>query len=373
MDKEKEIKELRKKLSDKEAELHEMHEAFLESMMRFRDLYEQSPIGVGIHNTKGELLIVNNSYLNIFGINSFSDIAHDTLQANLELSPLYAEKIHSGQIIQYEAEYNFDNVNFKTKHKGKKYFLYTISALLRGDKVTGYMAHVQDVTERKKIEMSQRLVQMGRLLADMAHEVNNPLMVVTAWAEVGLVQNEKNEKLKEIFDVIHEQCGMAKEIINRLLKYARVGKSERVSIDMKRTLEFIANILQQYFKTVNIKFAIDIENELPLIIANEKQIQEVLMNIMRNSADAMPNGGTIKIKALKQDDSVRIEIEDDGEGMLPEVLEKIFDPFFTTKAEGTGLGLAVCHNIIREHGGDLRYESEPGKGTLATIMLPIEL
>jgi len=98
----------------------------------------------------------------------------------------------------------------------------------------------------------------------------------------------------------------------------------------------------------------------------------VFMNVLRNSADAMPEGGNIKIEGVKEKDFLKIIVKDNGDGMSEEVLAKIFEPFFTTKQKGTGLGLAVCHTIIEDHGGKLLYESKPGKGTTATILLPCE-
>ena len=220
----KDMQNLQKRLLEKEAELHEMHEAFLESMMRFRDLYEQSPIGVGIHNIEGELLVVNSSYLKMFGMDSYSDMEKTELPVNLKLTPKQTDKIKSGRLIQYESEFNFDRVNFQTRQKGKKVFLYTISPLLRDKNVIGYMTHIQDISERKKFEMSQRLAQLGRLMAEVTHELNNPLTVISGWTEVGILQHkeDKDKKLKEVFNVINGQCALARDIIDRVLKHAKI-------------------------------------------------------------------------------------------------------------------------------------------------------
>lgn len=367
----KEADSLLKSLIDKEKEIIKTEDALVESMRRFRDLFEQSPIGVGIHDTEGEILIVNKSYLEIFGLDSFSKITQQNLFSDFKMTPGDAKKIQAGQIVQYENEYNFDKIDFSTSVKGTRYILFTISPLFRENEIIGYMVHVQDNTERRKVAESQRLAQLGRLLSDMAHEVNNPLMIISGRAELALLEGVGDEKVRDILNIVLEQCFFAKNIIQRLLKYSRIGKVEKRPVDIGKALDLIIEILQHHFKMSNITLKKNVIPGLPPAMVNEKQIQEVFMNILRNSADAMPDGGVITIGVSQEKDFVKTDIEDTGEGMIPEVLERIFEPFFTTKQKGTGLGLAVCHTIIQEHGGYLRYKSKIGEGTTATILLPV--
>ncbi|MGB3111980.1 MAG: ATP-binding protein, partial [Candidatus Omnitrophota bacterium] len=111
--------------------------------------------------------------------------------------------------------------------------------------------------------------------------------------------------------------------------------------------------------------------KLPPVLMDEKQIQEVFMNLLRNAFEAMPDGGDITVTTSREGNSVRTDIKDTGSGIPEEVMKKIFDPFFTTKEKGTGLGLSVCYGILKAHGGDLKYSSEPDEGTTATVLLPI--
>ncbi len=367
----KEADSLLKSLIDKEKEIIKTEDALVESMRRFRDLFEQSPIGVGINDTKGEVLIVNKAYLEIFGLKSFADITHQNLFSDLRLPPGDKKRIRSGHVVQYESEYDFNNAGFSTSREGTRYILFTISPLFREKEIIGYMVQIQDSTERRKVAESQRLAQLGRLLSDMAHEVNNPLMIISGRAELALLEGVGDEKVRDILSVILDQCFFAKSIIQRLLKYSRIGKVEKRPVDMRKALDLIIDILQHHFKMSNIVLKKDLEPDLPMVTVNEKQIQEVFMNILRNSADAMPQGGIITISAMKEKDFLRIDVRDTGEGMVPEVLERIFEPFFTTRQKGTGLGLAVCHTIMQEHSGYLSYKSKVGEGTTATILLPI--
>ncbi|MFC1570633.1 nitrogen regulation protein NR(II) [Candidatus Omnitrophota bacterium] len=360
-----------RELVDKEKEIVQTEDALVESMKRFRDLFEQSPIGVGIHGVKGELLVVNKAYKDIFRAASFGDIRHENLFTDMGLPSKETKGIRSGKVIQYEGEYNFEKAKFEAGKEGKSYILLTISPLLRDDNVIGYMVQAQDVTSLRKAEESQRLAQLGRLLSDMAHEVNNPLMIISGRAELTLLDKSLNRKMKDSLNTILDQCFSAKDIIQRLLRYSRLGKMKKTSVDVDSSLELISEILQHHFKMADITFKKEIKGKLPTVMGNEKQLQEVLMNMMRNSADAMPGGGVITVRAEKDGSFLKITIEDNGTGMPQKVLDRIFEPFFTTKQKGTGLGLAVSHTIIQEHGGELIYESTEGKGTKAMVLLPI--
>lgn len=360
-----------KNLVKKEREVMHMEDALVESMRRFRDLFEQSPIGVGIHDIGGELLMVNKAYLDAFGLKSFSAVRKHKLFSDFKLAEKDGEALKRGKIVQYEALYNRDKSDFTIAKESAVCVLFIISPLFRETEIIGYMTQVQDITERKKIAESQRLAQLGQLLAEMAHEVNNPLMVIAGRVEFALLNKQADEKIKESLNVILNQCFLAKDIVQRLLRYSRIGKIETVPVDVAKIIDLITDILEHHFQMSKITLKKSITPNLPLVMGNEKQLQEVFMNIMRNSVDAMADGGNISINAVKEKEFVRIDITDTGEGMSQKVLDKIFEPFFTTKQDGTGLGMAVCYTIVKEHGGELRYTSKIDKGTTATVLLPI--
>ena len=353
-----------------EALLKGTEEALLESVRHLRDIFEQSPIGIGLHDKNGELLLVNGSYLKIFGFNSFGEIKQQNLFEASELSGKDAKKLRDGKVIQYEAEYVFERLEHHVQKEGIGNVLFIVSPLFREENIIGYMSQVQDITERKKIAESQRLAQLGRLLSDMAHEINNPLMVISGNAELALMDKVEDPRIKSTLEIILDECFLAEDIIQRLLKYSRLGKVTRVPTDVRKTIDLVTGILEHQFRMANVEFDKHIGAKIPAVRANEKQLQEVFMNIIRNSADAMPDGGRITICASRYRKFLKIEIKDTGEGMPRKVLDRVFEPFFTTKQKGTGLGLAVCHSIMQEHGGDLLYDSKVGKGTTATILLP---
>lgn len=235
----------------------------------------------------------------------------------------------------------------------------------------GVLGVSRDISERKKVESAQRLAQLGELVADMAHEVNNPLMIISGRAELSLLEKIQNKEVENNLRIIFDQCDRAKDIIERLLKFSRPSKGKVSEVAINSSLDCIVGLVEHQFSLKDIKIEKKYASALPSMEVDEKQIQEVLMNLLKNAADAMPEGGKITLSTRKKGDFVRIDVADTGKGMTEEGLGKIFNPFYTTKEKGTGLGIPVCYGIVKDHGGELKYSSRPGKGTTATVLLPI--
>ncbi len=221
---------------------------------------------------------------------------------------------------------------------------------------------------------SVKLASIGRLVSDMAYEVNNLLMIISGRAQLSMVDAEacEDKSIADNLRIISDQCSRAKDIIKRLLFFSKPSKGEHKEADINETVEFVVALVEHRYSLNNISFVRKYDKTLPYVKIDEKQMHEAFMNIVRNSADAMCNGGTITVTTMKEGDNVRVDIQDTGEGISEKDLNQIFDPFFTTKKAGTGLGLTVCYGIIKEaHGGDLRYTSTVGKGTTASVILPL--
>ncbi|MBN2121246.1 MAG: HAMP domain-containing protein [Candidatus Omnitrophica bacterium] len=219
---------------------------------------------------------------------------------------------------------------------------------------------------------SEKLASLGKLVADMAHEVNNPLMIISGNAQLSLLDESINGEVKNNLNIIHEECNRAKSIIQRLLMFSRPSKGEQKALDVNKSIESVAKLLEHQFSLGNVKIDIQFAEGLPFVVADEKQFQEVIMNLVNNARDAMPQGGNIVINTSLEGEYVKIEIKDSGSGMDDKTLAKIFEPFFTTKEKGTGLGLAVCYGIIKACKGRIEFKSQPQKGTTAHIWLPIK-
>ncbi|MCX5712834.1 MAG: ATP-binding protein, partial [Candidatus Omnitrophica bacterium] len=161
------------------------------------------------------------------------------------------------------------------------------------------------------------------------------------------------------------------DIIRRVLRFAKPSKGEVKEVNICQSVEAIVSIVEKQFKSAGIEIKRKYPKNPPLVSIDEQQLQEVAMNLLNNSKDAMPDGGTIAITVSLEKGHMRMDFKDSGSGMSEEVKDNILEPFFTTKAEGTGLGLSICYGIIKAHNGELKFESQLSKGTTATVLLPL--
>jgi two-component system NtrC family sensor kinase len=263
-----------------------------------------------------------------------------------------------------------------------------VSKVPMRDEATGEVTHVitvgEDVTARVEaihaIGRAEKLAAVGRLAAGVVHEINNPLATIAACAEAleqrvteGVFGDDVAvEDLNEYLGLIKSEAFRCKSITNGLLDFSRMRTVDRRPLNVSETLESSANLLSHQKRGVGIDINVDIHEQLQMVHADGGQIQQAIIALGANAIDAMPNGGTLTLRAFNQANSVVVEIEDTGVGISPENLSKIFEPFFTTKevGRGTGLGLAVCYGIVTDHNGRLSVRSTAGTGTTFTILLP---
>lgn len=215
-----------------------------------------------------------------------------------------------------------------------------------------------------------KLAAIGELAAGIAHEIKNPLQVLMLHLE--LVQ--AGRPLPNWIEMFSKQLKRLSDITLRLMNFSR-NVSEEVPVEpinINKALEDIVMMVQHEFEGNGITLDVDLGQDLPPVGGNANYLQQVFLNLLINARDAMPKGGTIAVATALTGFHVSIRIADTGTGIPKEILEKIFKPFFSTKGEkGTGLGLAICSKIIAQHKGELRVESEVGRGTVFTIYLPV--
>jgi CheY-like chemotaxis protein len=224
--------------------------------------------------------------------------------------------------------------------------------------------------------MTSKLASIGELAAGVAHEINNPLTGVMGYAQLLMDKQDVSQDVKDDLQKIYEESQRAVKIVQNLLRFARRYKPEKEHADINDLLERTLELEGYKLRTSNISLTINLVPELPLILADSNQLQQVILNLITNAEQAMvrtKRKGKITVTTEKVKDYVRIAITDNGPGISPEHITRIFDPFFTTKevGSGTGLGLSVSHGIITEHGGRIYAESESGKGATFIIELPV--
>lgn len=229
-------------------------------------------------------------------------------------------------------------------------------------------------TQQRCVEAG-KLAAVGTITSGIAHEINNPLNNISLTTEA-LMEDFKtmsDEKKWNFLQDIYFETERASEIVKSLLDFTRMERIERVPLDVSGVILSTQRLLQNEMMLNSVNFECDLPPDLPQIKGATNQLRQVFLNLFINAIHAMPGGGILRVKAnLHEADRVCVEVQDQGEGIPPEVLPHVFDPFFTTKepGKGTGLGLSVSLSIIKRHGGDIQVESEPGKGTIFHVCLP---
>ena len=224
-----------------------------------------------------------------------------------------------------------------------------------------------------QLRHADRLALIGQLAAGVAHELNEPLGSILGFAQLIRKEHDFPEHSIQDIDRIIKASLYAREIIKKLLVFARIMPPAKTLLNINQVVKDVLFFLEYRMSKSGIKSTIELEPHIPDIFGDKSQLTQVLVNIVVNSIQAMPDGGDIRIITKFDDGSVKVVVEDTGIGMDNEVKSKIFLPFFTTKDvnEGTGLGLAVVHGIINSLSGHITVESTMGKGTKFEILLPI--
>ncbi len=218
----------------------------------------------------------------------------------------------------------------------------------------------------------ERMIALGQIAAGIAHEVNNPLTTISGWLQILLSEAGENDKRKAPLQLMSDEVGRIANIIHHLLTFGRRTPVEPQPVRVNHLLADVLALVEYQMRNENIQVVTNFRSNLPLVKGDPNQLKQVFLNIIVNARQAMPSGGTLEITtAAGEDGSVEITLGDTGCGMTPEVAQKIFDPFYTTKGKnGSGIGLFLCRNIVKDHGGSLTVSSRPGEGSTFIIRLP---
>ena len=223
---------------------------------------------------------------------------------------------------------------------------------------------------------SEKMGALGRLTASLAHEINNPLQAMQSCLTLATERLEDiphGEKLDRYLSIIGDETERVSNIVRRVSGFYRPAREELRLTDLHTVLESTLQLVGKQLQHADITVEREWTEELPLIPANPDQLKQVCLNLVLNALDAMPEGGTLRVRtALEAPDFLRIEFSDTGVGMSPETQSRLFEPFFTTKEQGSGLGLSISYGIIKAHNGEITVTSEEGRGTTFTILLPVE-
>jgi signal transduction histidine kinase len=262
------------------------------------------------------------------------------------------------------------------------------------------IAAVRDITERKRIEAdlrtlnedlarqreeaeraalalaarrAEKLAALGTLAAGLAHELNNPIGIMSSRIEVMLMEGEGlPSRVRDDLEVLHRQTQRVARITQGLLTFARSSSGARAPVDLNHIVRETLLLAESQIAKGGVKVTTDLAPDVPAVLGDADTLQQVMLNLVTNARDAVASGGEIRIETRRRDADRMIElvVADTGRGIAPQDLTRIFDPFFTTKPTGTGLGLSLTHGIVREHGGTIDVESAPGRGTRFILAFP---
>ena len=365
------------------------HEALAASESRYRALFESVADVVFFLDGTGTFLDINESGARLLGASSKTELVGRNLARQL----LPDARTRRELVTRLAREGTVRGVEQELRRlDGETLVVRLFGSVIRdaAGNVVGYRGVLRDITEHRHLEARmarmQRMESLTSLAGGIAHDFNNILAAIQHRASV-LALKVSSPELREHVEAIEASVKMAGSLTSRLLTFARGDVQARGTVDLN---EVVRSTLDIFRSTVPANLAIETELEEPLppVAGTEVQLQQVLLNLLINARDAMPGGGTLRIRTALVIGSgedpqerepytlgpwVRLEVQDTGPGMDHETREKAFDPFFTTKeaGAGTGLGLAVVYGTVTGLGGHIDLDSEPGRGTRFTITLPV--
>ena len=242
---------------------------------------------------------------------------------------------------------------------------------LRGAVLVGLDLRARRALETQVLQ-SQKLAAVGLLAAGIAHEINNPLSGVVGYAKLLLGRGDLDPLVRERVEKIAASGERCRKIVEGVLLFARrQGGGVRKTVALHTLLDRVISLGEYQWRMHNVQVVRDPSDEVE-VEADPERIEQVLLNLLSNAVDAMPHGGTIRVGLVRERGWARVEVQDQGEGIAPDVQSRIFDPFFSTKdlGKGTGLGLAISYGIVEDHGGTITVASAPGEGATFTVRLP---
>jgi two-component system NtrC family sensor kinase len=351
------------------------------------NLIESSVDGIIVTEMKGDILIFNKGAEDLLGYKA------EEVVGKMNIRSIYQPGV-AKEVMEKLRNPDFGGIgkltSFPIFHRRKDGELIegVLSASIIYDEKGNEIASVgifKDLRERLKMErelreiqqallQSEKLAAMGRLTSQIAHELNNPIYGIMNTLELLKTEIPPESKRRRILELSLSETQRLAEMLRNMLSFSKPEEEKRRPIKIDELIEGILLVMEKQMKESNIQVEVFFDPDIPEIMASTNQMRQVMLNIFKNAKEAMPKGGALFVRASKEDNRVLIHIQDTGMGIPEEIRDKIFEAFFTTKqkVKGVGLGLSVCYGIIKDHGGEIKVESEEGKGTTFTISLPIE-
>ena len=367
----------------------------------FQLIFENGPTGVAILDVDGNYINVNRVLCNMLGYSkpellklSYKDITHPD---DIEKSSENLHKLLKGDFAEF-------SINKRYIHKGRNIINIILNVAIVHENVALahdaagkpelLISHIVDITEKLKVEEKSKALQeqlahidrismMGEMSASIAHEINQPLTAINSYAQAASrrihADNVDYEKLKDLLEKISKTSQRASDVVSRLRAMVKRQTRKNNSLSINSLIDDAVKLLEIDMRAYEFRIKLVLDKELPNVMVDSIQIQQVLLNLIRNAIDAAEKEiGQYKeiiicSSILAEEDRIQISVKDYGCGIDQDTAEQLFNPFFTTKQTGLGIGLSICKSIVQTHGGSLWFLPNADKGTTFHFTLPTVL
>lgn len=363
-----------------------------EELRQLSTAIEQNPVSILITDNKGNIEYVNPKFTEITGF-TYEDVVGK--KPSILKTDYYSPTVYKRLWKTIKAGKTWKGEFYNKKKDGTYYWGHSTISPISNDegKIIRFLDINEDITEKKRLEQqliqAQKMEVIGTLTGGIAHDFNNLITIIKSFSEFILNSLEKKNEFYEDIEEINNAAIRAASLTRQLLVFSHKQVVKKNILNINNLIENLEKMLIRILGE-NINLTTELATDMQQIMADYGQIEQVIMNLVVNSHDAMPGGGTLIIKTsiqefdkdsyqaatdLKSGRYVCLTVEDTGEGIKEEFINKIFDPFFTTKkiGKGTGLGLSVIYSIIKQHNGTINVDSIPGKGTCFNVYFPIHI
>ena len=359
------------------AERRQAHEALQESERRYRTLFEGVPVGLYRASKDRVILDANPTLVAMLGFPSLEELR------GTQIDDLYVDPradCHWRQTMEDEGIVRSFEARLRRYDESSIWTRDTTRSVHNSDgSVRHFEGGFEDITEQRQAQAAleeaeeqlhrrEKLAMLGQLAGGVAHELRNPLGVMSnAVYYLRMVHDEGEIASEEYLDILSQEVQNAEKIITDLLDFARIKSPSRGPVSVR---EIIDEAVTRSESSNGMAVDVQVPDQGPILFVDPKQMVQVVRNLITNARQAMPDGGRVTIRARAEDAMVTISVSDTGTGMSKETLARLFEPLFTTKAKGIGLGLAISKHLVESNGGSISVWSEEGKGSTFTMMMP---
>jgi two-component system cell cycle sensor histidine kinase/response regulator CckA len=363
-------------LSTDITEIKQTVQRLRQSEERFTRYFQVSPIPAAITTLQGRILDVNPACERFAGLPRSELVDRDGASLNLWLRPEDRRRV--AEVMARDGRVR-DHEGIMQTPDGKRHHILLSVETMDIDGEPRVLSMVHDVTEHARLQdelrQSQKMEAVGRLAGGVAHDFNNLLTALTGYNSLLLAALPVGNPLRHFAERVSQAAQRASALTNQLLAFSRKQPVAIESLDLNEVIHSTTDMLRRLIGE-DVALISDLSPRLDPVRADRAQIEQVIVNLVVNARDAMPHGGRITLTTanvrVERDDFVRFAVRDTGVGIDPQARARLFEPFYTTKepGKGTGLGLATVYGIVKQAGGQVRVESEPGRGALFEVLLP---